>query len=260
MGKNHSSIVVLRIWPKFWWMLLVGVKDNHTSMSPKFNGGGREQALQVPELHFKISNFGLKISLCFPQAPLELAQNGQTKENSGCSRHATRIPCLRALQLHNMPANGPQKGPQKPQNLCTLATDGPKPKGDHILGYVAQNAISSAPHTPQSPNFAVTTPQNCPNRHLDPRSSGPMGCGKLQEVPQRGGLQNWSTGCTGYKIFFKNDPGPHGMPQRQQFWLVLSSWWSVLEMGCFGIHDGSKMSQKCVFPKMILDHFMCRTK
>ena len=36
----------------------------------------------------------------------------------------------------------PPKGPQKPQK-CTLAADSPGPKTDHILGYVAQNAISS---------------------------------------------------------------------------------------------------------------------
>ena len=29
------------------------------------------------------------------------------------------------------------------QNLCPLAADSPKPKTDHTLGYVAQNAISS---------------------------------------------------------------------------------------------------------------------
>ena len=35
-------------------------------------------------------------------------------------------------------------GTKKPQNLCTLAADSPKPKTDDILGYVAQNAISTA--------------------------------------------------------------------------------------------------------------------
>ena len=45
------------------------------------------------------------------------------------------------------------KRPQKPQNLCTLAADSPKPKTDHILGYVAQNAISSAPNPPATTHF-----------------------------------------------------------------------------------------------------------
>ena len=34
MGENHSSVVLLRIWPKFWWMLPMGVRDNHTKYEP----------------------------------------------------------------------------------------------------------------------------------------------------------------------------------------------------------------------------------
>ena len=30
MDKNHNSVVVLRIPPRLWWMMLMGVKDNHT--------------------------------------------------------------------------------------------------------------------------------------------------------------------------------------------------------------------------------------
>ena len=30
MGKNQISIVVLWIWLKFWWMIPMGVRDNHT--------------------------------------------------------------------------------------------------------------------------------------------------------------------------------------------------------------------------------------
>ena len=30
MGKNQNSIMVLRIQPQFWWMIPMGVKDNHT--------------------------------------------------------------------------------------------------------------------------------------------------------------------------------------------------------------------------------------
>ena len=33
-GQHHSSIVVLEIRPKFWWMLPVGVKDNNTKYEP----------------------------------------------------------------------------------------------------------------------------------------------------------------------------------------------------------------------------------
>ena len=34
MGENHSSVMVLRIRPKFWWMLPMGVRDNHTKYEP----------------------------------------------------------------------------------------------------------------------------------------------------------------------------------------------------------------------------------
>ena len=63
--------------------------------------------------------------------------------------------------------------------------------------------------------------------------------------------------------FFKNDLAPHGI------WRVLSSWWPVLallksqnafKMGCFATKNGSKMGQKSVFPKMILDHLGCLNK
>ena len=47
----------------------------------------------------------------------------------------------------------PPKGAQKPQNLCTVAADSPKPKTDHILGYMAQIAISSAPNPPTNTQF-----------------------------------------------------------------------------------------------------------
>ena len=29
MGENHIYIVVFRIGPKFWWMLPIGVRNNH---------------------------------------------------------------------------------------------------------------------------------------------------------------------------------------------------------------------------------------
>ena len=35
---------------------------------------------------------------------------------------------------------------------------------------------------------------------------------------------------------------------------------NALKMGCFGTKNGSTMGQKCVFPKMILDHLGCLNK
>ena len=33
MAKNQNSVVVLQIRPKFWWMIPMGVKYNHTRNS-----------------------------------------------------------------------------------------------------------------------------------------------------------------------------------------------------------------------------------
>ena len=54
--------------------------------------------------------------------------------------------------------------------------------------------------------------------------------------------------------------------QNKCFWRVLSSWWpafallkslNALKMVSFVTKNGSKSGQKCVFPKMNLDHSGC---
>ena len=35
MGKNRNSVVVLHIRLKFWWMIPMGVRDNHTKFEPE---------------------------------------------------------------------------------------------------------------------------------------------------------------------------------------------------------------------------------
>ena len=61
-------------------------------MSHKLNGGVRERALQVPDLHFKICNLGPKAAFFLPNSVLESAENGQMKGHSGYSTHAARLP------------------------------------------------------------------------------------------------------------------------------------------------------------------------
>ena len=82
------------------------------------------------------------------------------KGNSGYSTHAARLARAEgpsgALQLHNMSANHPQKAPKSPE-LCTLAADNPNPKTDNILGYVAPNAIASAPNPPATSTILVVS-------------------------------------------------------------------------------------------------------
>ena len=80
---------------------------------------------------------------------------------------------------------------------------------------------------PQPPTFGGFYPSKLPEPTPRPPYLGPVGCGKLQEVAQRGGCQNGSTRSTGCKkkTFFKNDPRAHGMPKQvflERFELVMA--------------------------------------
>ena len=70
MGKNQNSVVVLPIRLKFWWMIPMGVRDNHTKYEPETqrwrpgtvvaSGGPQFQKLQF---RAKNSHFWAKIAL-----------------------------------------------------------------------------------------------------------------------------------------------------------------------------------------------------
>ena len=83
MGKNQTSVVVLRIRLKFWWMIPTGVMYNHTKYEPEnqrwrpgtgFASGGP----QLQKLQFRAKN-----SHFWAKTALEPIQNGQTKGNGG---------------------------------------------------------------------------------------------------------------------------------------------------------------------------------
>ena len=120
---------------------------------------------------------------------------------------------------------------------------------------------------PQSPTFCGFHPSELPKRTPRPPYLGPLDCGKLQAQTEIGGCPNGSTGSNrGRKLtFLKNDPRPCVM-LKQVFWTVLRLWWPILvlrkrqnalKMGCFGTTNGSKMGQKRIFPKLIVDHLGC---
>ena len=92
MGKNHSSIVVLQIWPKFWWMLPMGVRDNHTKYEPETQRWRPGTGVASAGPPFQNLQFRAKISLFLPKTALEPAENGKMKGNSGYSTHATGLP------------------------------------------------------------------------------------------------------------------------------------------------------------------------
>ena len=56
MGENQNSVVVLWIWLKFWCMIPMGVKYNHTKFERETRRWRRDRQRdsQVADLRFKI--------------------------------------------------------------------------------------------------------------------------------------------------------------------------------------------------------------
>ena len=151
MGKNQISVVVLQIGVKFWCMIPMGVKYNHTKFEREtqrwrpgtgFASGGP----QFQKLHFRAKNSHL-----WAKKALEHIQNGQTKGNGGYIHVRLDLPVstssLRPSNSMICPGNGPKRPPEAPN------ADSHKPRIGHIFGYMAQNAILRAPTPPATPHF-----------------------------------------------------------------------------------------------------------
>ena len=68
MGKNHHPIVVLRIRVRFWWMIPMGVKDNHTNFEPKTQRWRPVTGVASGQPRFEKLQFRAKNSFC-PKQP-----------------------------------------------------------------------------------------------------------------------------------------------------------------------------------------------
>ena len=79
MGGNKSFVVVLRIRPKFWWLLPMGVWDTHIKYEPKTQRWRPETGVASAGPPFQNLQFRAKISLFLPKTCLEPADHGQVK-------------------------------------------------------------------------------------------------------------------------------------------------------------------------------------
>ena len=67
MGKNESSVVVLRIRQNFWWMVPLGVRDNHTKYEPQTQWWQPRTGVASAGPPFQNLQLRAKISLFFAQ-------------------------------------------------------------------------------------------------------------------------------------------------------------------------------------------------
>ena len=151
MGKNQNSVVVLQNRVKFWWMIPMGVKYNHQSLSEKINGGGRERDSQVADLSFKNCSLGPKTAIFGPEKPWNTFKTAKRRETVGTLHVPLDFPVstssLRPSNSMICPGNAPKRPPEAPK------ADSHKPRIGHIFGYTAQNAIPRAPTPPATPHF-----------------------------------------------------------------------------------------------------------
>ena len=89
MGKNQSSAVVLQIWPQFWHMLPMDVRDNHTKYELETQRWRLGKGVASAGPPFQNLQFRANIGRSLPKTTLEPVENGQMKQNSGYTTHAT---------------------------------------------------------------------------------------------------------------------------------------------------------------------------
>ena len=83
MGKNQNSVVVLQIRLKFWWMIPMGVKYNHTKFEQETQRWRPGTGFASGGLRFQNMQFRAKNSHFWAKKAREPLQNGQMKGNGG---------------------------------------------------------------------------------------------------------------------------------------------------------------------------------
>ena len=133
MGKNHGSVVALRIQPKFWCMLPMGVRDNHTTYEPETQQWWPRTGVASARPPFQNLPFRAKISLFFCPKP-QPAENGQMKGNSGYSTHAARLPRAEGPSNSTICLRTAPKRPPKAPEFVHIGRRQPQTKNRPYLG------------------------------------------------------------------------------------------------------------------------------
>ena len=130
-----------------------------------------------------------------------------------------------------MSANCPEKAPK---STGIRAHRPPTtPNQEETISWATWPKAQSRAHIihPHPPPFGGFHPSKLPYSTPRPLYLGPVGCGKLQEVAQRGGCNMGHQGPPGAKeTFFSKIIVDHMECQNNCFWRVLNSWWPVLAL------------------------------
>ena len=152
---------------KFWCMIPMGVKYNHTRFERETRRWQSGTGFASGGPQFQKLQFRAKNSHCW--AKRNTFKMAKRREMVGTLHVQLDFPVstssLRPSNSMICPGNGPKRPPEAPN------ADSYKPGKGHIFGYMAQNAIPRAPTPPATPQvFVVSIPQSSPNGRLDPNT------------------------------------------------------------------------------------------
>ena len=151
MGKNQNSVMVLQIRVKFWWMIPMGVKYNHTKFEQETQQWRPGTGFASGGPQFQKLQFGAKTAIFGPKQPRNTFKTAKRRETVGTLYvrldFSVSTSSLRPSNSMIHPGNGPKRPPEAPN------ADSHKPRTRHIFGYMAQNAIPRAPTPPATPHF-----------------------------------------------------------------------------------------------------------
>ena len=253
--KNQNPVVVICIWLKFWCMIPMGVKCNHTKFEQESQRWRPGTGFARADLRFKPCSLGPKTAIFGPQKPRNTFKTAKRRETVGTPHVRLDLPvstsCLQPSNSMICPPEAPNAASHKPR-----IGDIP-PLGAISLATWLKMRFRRHLFHPHPPTFCGFHPSNLPKRTPRPQYLGPLCCGKLQAQAQTGGCPNGSTGSSrGKKMtFLKNDPRPCATLKQvflDCFELVVAHFGppksqNALKMGCLGTKNGSKMGQKRVF-------------
>ena len=212
--------------------------------------------------------FWAKNSHFSPKTALVRVQNSQTKAN-GCSPHV-RLDLLATKGLL-LPSNSticPRNSPKRRQKALEAAQCAPAPQNqEQAVSWATWLKSDFRGHLvhPQPPTFGGFQASEWPNETRRPPYQWSLGAAGGPASPRTVGATGGSTRVPKAKKnhFFQSSSWTTGDAQTTLFGPFLSPSWRVLghgkfpnalKMGRFGTNNGSKMGQKRVFRKMILDH------
>ena len=117
MGKNQNSVVVPQIGVRFWWMIPMCVKYNHTKFKQE------TQQWRVADLSFMNCSLGTKTAIFGPKRPWNTFKTAKRRETVGTLHvrldFIVSTSSLRPFNSMICPGNGPKRPPEAPDRLLT---------------------------------------------------------------------------------------------------------------------------------------------